>query len=315
MTPRSARRIAVAAAIAIVPGLRAHAQTPTAPAPSPATAGFDFSGVIFGNWQMKTDSASKANLGGSSPNLFDLGRAYLTFRMPAGDNGAIRITTDIFQNTNPAQNTYYQGWVVRAKYAYLQYTGLRNEWGPGSSLVGRLGLLHTVMIDYEEQYWPRYLQQTAIEKNGFFSSSDMGLAGLATSGQPMGRDLRNGHQRQRLHLVRQPRGGRSGSGRRQQPVQGLRHSSVDHAVRTRPKPVELPPQHLDHAVGLPGLQRQRVPVRRRGTGRAGHQRRDHRLHVAQSLRRVGGDKGFNHLRHAEWRSLPSHGRLAVRAAP
>ena len=122
----------------------------------------------------------------AAPNLFDLGRAYLTFRMPAGDNGAIRITTDIFQNTNPAQNTYYQGWVVRAKYAYLQYTGLRNELGPGSSLVGRLGLLHTVMIDYEEQYWPRYLQQTAIEKNGFFSSSDMGLAGLATLGNRWG---------------------------------------------------------------------------------------------------------------------------------
>ena len=42
------------------------------------------------------------------------------------------------------------------------------------------------MIDYEEQYWPRYLQQTAIEKNGFFSSSDMGLAGLATLGNRWG---------------------------------------------------------------------------------------------------------------------------------
>jgi hypothetical protein len=186
MTPRSARLIAVAAAIAIVPGLRAHAQTPTSAAPPAATAGFDFSGVIFGNWQIKTDSASKANLGGSSPNLFDLGRAYLTFKMPAGDNGAIRITTDVFQNTNPAQNAYYQGWVIRAKYAYLQYTGLKNEFGPGSSLVGRLGLLHTVIIDWEEQLWPRYLQNTAIEKNGFFSSSDMGLAGIATLGNRWG---------------------------------------------------------------------------------------------------------------------------------
>jgi hypothetical protein len=186
MKPSLLRFIAGVVAAPAFLSLPAGAQTPTAPAPSPATAGFDFSGVIFGNWQMKTDSASKANLGGSSPNLFDLGRAYLTFRMPAGDNGAIRITTDIFQNTNPAQNTYYQGWVVRAKYAYLQYTGLRNEFGTGSSLVGRLGLLHTVMIDYEEQYWPRYLQQTAIEKNGFFSSSDMGLAGLATLGNRWG---------------------------------------------------------------------------------------------------------------------------------
>ena len=233
MTPRSARRIAVAAAIAIVPGLRAHAQTPTAPAPSPATAGFDFSGVIFGNWQMKTDSASKANLGGSSPNLFDLGRAYLTFKMPAGDNGAIRITTDIFQNTNPAQNAYYQGWVVRAKYAYLQYTGLRNEFGPGSSLVGRLGLLHTVIIDWEEQYWPRYLQNTADREERLLLVVGHGPRGPRHSGQPMGRDLRHGNQRQRLHLVRQPRRGRSGSARRNQPVQGFRPASVAHSVGSR----------------------------------------------------------------------------------
>ena len=98
------------AAIVVAPAIGVAQQPSAAPA---ATPGFDFSGVIFGNWQIKTDSASKATLGGSSPNLFDLGRAYLTFRMPAGDNGAIRITTDVFQNTNPAQNAYYQGWVVR----------------------------------------------------------------------------------------------------------------------------------------------------------------------------------------------------------
>jgi len=126
MKPSFLRFIAGVVAAPAMLSLPAGAQTPTAPAPAPATAGFDFSGVIFGNWQIKTDSASKANLGGSSPNLFDLGRAYLTFRMPAGENGAIRITTDVFQNTNPAQNTYYQGWVIRAKYAYLQYTGLIN---------------------------------------------------------------------------------------------------------------------------------------------------------------------------------------------
>ena len=154
--------------------------------PNPATPGFEFSGQMFGNWQIKSDSASKANLGGKSPNVFDLGRAYLTFRMPAGDNGAIRITTDIFQNTNPAQNGYYQGWVVRLKYGYLQYTGARNSMGSGSSLVGRIGMLHTVTIDYEELYWPRYLQQVGLEKNGFFSSSDVGIAGLATLGNRWG---------------------------------------------------------------------------------------------------------------------------------
>ena len=58
--------------------------------------------------------------------------------------------------------------------------------GAGSSLVGRIGMLHTVTIDYEELYWPRYLQQVGLEKNGFFSSSDVGIAGLATLGNRWG---------------------------------------------------------------------------------------------------------------------------------
>jgi hypothetical protein len=165
--------------------------------------------------------------------------------MPAGDNGAIRITTDVFQNTNPAQNTYYQGWVIRAKYAYLQYTGLRNEFGPGSSLVGRLGLLHTVMVDYEEQYWPRYLQQTAIEKNGFFSSSDMGLAGLATLGNRWGEIYGTVTNGSGYTSYDNP-----GAAAQAQAVGtnrfkdfGIR-ASITPFGQDGPKPVELPPQHL-----------------------------------------------------------------------
>ena len=105
MTPLSVRNLAVGIAIAIAPSLGLAQATP----PVVVTPAFDFSGVIFGSYSLKTDSASKANLGGKAPNLFGLDRAYLTFRMPAGDNGAIRITTDIFQNTNPAQNAYYAG--------------------------------------------------------------------------------------------------------------------------------------------------------------------------------------------------------------
>lgn len=183
MTSCCLRSLAGVAAIAVLPVVSA-AQTPTPP--PPATPGLDFSGTIFGAYSYKTDSNAKAQLGGSNPNAFSVDRAYLTFRMPAGDNGAIRITTDIFQNTNVAQNPYYQGWVVRLKYAYLQYTGLRNEFGTGSSLVGRMGILHTVVVDHEESFWPRYLNQTGLEKNGFFSSSDAGVAGLLTLGNKWG---------------------------------------------------------------------------------------------------------------------------------
>jgi hypothetical protein len=183
MTSRLAR-LAAAAIIALpAAGL---AQQPATPAPAVVTPAFDFSGVVFGSYGYRTDSAAKAGLGGQNPNQFGLDRAYLTFRMPAGDNGQVRVTTDVFQNTNSTQNGFYQGWAIRIKYAYLQYTGLKNEFGTGSSLTGRIGVLHTVVIDHQEQFWPRYLGQTAVERNGFFSSADAGAAGLVTLGNKMG---------------------------------------------------------------------------------------------------------------------------------
>ncbi len=181
MNARLAQSLAFYAAIALAPAL-AGAQQP----PAPVTPQLDFSGVIFGSYGYRTDSAAKAGLGGSNPNQFGLDRAYLTFRMPAGDNGAIRVTTDVFQNSNAAQNAFYQGWAIRIKYAYAQYTGLRNAFGTGSSLLGRIGVLHTVIIDHQEQYWPRYLGQVAVERDGFFSSADAGVAGLATLGNTWG---------------------------------------------------------------------------------------------------------------------------------
>lgn len=158
------------------------AQTPTpAPAPVavpvPVTPQLDFSGIIFGNFAYRTDSAARATLGGKSPNQFNLDRAYLNFRMPVGDNAQIRITPDVFQNTNAATNGFSQGWVVRLKYGYVQYSGLRNFAGPGSLLTGRVGILQTVVIDHVESFWPRYLGNSALERNGWFSSSDAGVAG------------------------------------------------------------------------------------------------------------------------------------------
>jgi hypothetical protein len=146
----------------------------------------DFSGLMFGSFNMRTDSAAKATLGGKAPNAFAVDRVYLTFRMPAGDNGAIRVTTDVFQNTNTATNGYYQGWSIRLKYAYFQYTGMKDRFGTGSSLVGRVGSLHNVIIDQAEAFWPRYLQQTGVERTGFFSSADIGVAGLLTLGNKWG---------------------------------------------------------------------------------------------------------------------------------
>jgi hypothetical protein len=97
--------------------------------------------------------------------------------MPAGDKASIRITADVFQQTNPANDAYYRGWVVRAKYAYLQYDFVKNS---NFGVLGRVGLLHNVVIDHIESFWPRWISQSPVERAGFFSSSDAGVATLIT---------------------------------------------------------------------------------------------------------------------------------------
>jgi hypothetical protein len=139
----------------------------TAP-PAAKTPQLDFSGIIFANWNYRTDRAARAQ------NRFDVERAYLTFRMPVGDRTSIRITADVFQNTSAPGDAFYRGWAFRAKYAYLQYDYLRNY--SGISAYARLGMLHTVVIEHVETFWPRWISRSASELNGFFSSADLGAA-------------------------------------------------------------------------------------------------------------------------------------------
>jgi hypothetical protein len=145
---------------------------PAPDAAKPATPGLDFSAWIFGDWQYQSDDAAKAANGGSAPNKFDIGRVYLTFKGPLGDRASFRATTDVKQG---AGTDSYKGWFVRLKYAYLQYDYLKPS-ADGASAFARIGVLHTVVIDHEENFWPRYLAQTALEKNGFFSSADLGVS-------------------------------------------------------------------------------------------------------------------------------------------
>lgn len=148
---------------------RAPATPPQPPAKTPQ---LDFSGIIFANWNYRTDRAARAQ------NRFDLDRAYLTFRMPVGDRTSVRITADVFQNTAAPGDAFYRGWAFRAKYAYLQYDYLRNY--QGFAAYARLGMLHTVVIEHIESFWPRWISRTAVELSGFFQSADMGVASQVT---------------------------------------------------------------------------------------------------------------------------------------
>lgn len=150
------------------------ATTPTAAAPAPATTSpLNFSGVIFGsyNYQLPTTPGPLRN---QTNNAFVVDRAYLTFRMAAGDRTSIRITTDVFQSSDSTSNAY----TVRAKYAYLQYDAAKMANGAG--MTGRIGILQNVLIDHLENFWPRYLAQAATERAGYFASADVGLAALVT---------------------------------------------------------------------------------------------------------------------------------------
>jgi len=175
-------RIVALAAFVVFPAVAASQTTSpkdtTSAQPKPASPPpVDFSGILFANYQYRTDNTQK------NANKFDVERAYLTFRMPAGDKVSIRVTADLFQQTTSGNDAFYRGWVLRAKYAYLQYNYLnRHDWKANA----RIGLLHTVFIDHDEQFWPRWVSPTPTERAGYFSSADAGIASTLSFPKKMG---------------------------------------------------------------------------------------------------------------------------------
>lgn len=141
------------------------------------------SGLMFPQYRYTFDNTTKTANGGNATNKFDVERVYLNFLSTAGENGSIRITTDIFNNSisNTSCVGCYAGWNVRLKYAFFQYNILHNIGGSkGFDASVKFGMLQTVLIDHEEQFWPRYMSMAAVERNSFFASSDLGVAGTLT---------------------------------------------------------------------------------------------------------------------------------------
>lgn len=133
-----------------------------------ASPPFELSGILFANYQY---GGLKGN---RTVNRFELERAYLTFRATPGDRFGVRITTDVYQQRDTTRDQYYRGWAIRAKYAYGQYDFLRGANGLAANV--RLGILQTVVIENEEQFWQRGLAPVAVDQNGFFSSADAGAS-------------------------------------------------------------------------------------------------------------------------------------------
>jgi hypothetical protein len=178
-----AAAITLATLVCFAPVLRAQSTAPadTAKPAAKAAIPIDFSGVVFGNFQYQTAQSATRN-----QNKFDVERAYLTFKMPAGDRASIRVTADLYQQTATGSDSYYKGWMVRAKYAYLQYDWLKAKKAGDWALTSRIGLVHTMLIDHEENFWPRWLSQTPVERAGYFSSADAGIAAIVTFPNKLG---------------------------------------------------------------------------------------------------------------------------------
>ena len=170
-----------------IPAQRAMQAQGTEPA-KVVTPALDFSGVIYAYYQRRTDSSSKAVNGGMPGSKFDIERVYLNFRMPAGDRASIRVTTDIFNNTDPATSGYYKGWTARLKFAYLQWAFANDIAGvKGLNASARFGMLPTVLIDQLETYFPRFYGPTDLEGTAkFFVSADVGGALTLTLPHKMG---------------------------------------------------------------------------------------------------------------------------------
>lgn len=180
------RALALAALAALASSIAAPlaAQQPapsgTQPAAKASTAASEpvqISGVLYPYFVYGGEKGAR------SSNRFDVERAYLNFRANLAERTSIRVTGDLYQNASAG--SYYGGWTLRAKYAWLQYDYLAPR-PSGLAATARLGLLTTVLIDHEEQFWPRWIAQTAVERTGFFSSADAGAATLVTLPGKMG---------------------------------------------------------------------------------------------------------------------------------
>ncbi len=123
----------------------------------------DFSGLLFGAFQYQTAAGVR------NTNKFDLERAYLNFRMPVADRLSVRVTVDLSPQVSGT------GYVLRDKYAFLQYD--RAPSTSGWSAFVRAGMLQTVTIEHQENFWPRWLGTLGLERYGYLSSSDVGVSG------------------------------------------------------------------------------------------------------------------------------------------
>lgn len=129
-------------------------------APRPAAAqDVSTGGVVFGEWLYQLNQGADS----THFNEFSITRAYVNIRGKFDGGVSGRVTGDIYRAANGSYN-------YRLKYAYV-------GWTPENSPITFLfGQVQTPWLDWNEGMWGYRMQGTmALDRNGYLSSSDIGL--------------------------------------------------------------------------------------------------------------------------------------------
>jgi len=140
------------------------------------TPTFKVGATIFADYTY-TDEPTQIDDNGKSyhPGSFNVGRTYINVTGQLSDVISYRITPDISKQSQSG-DSLNGSYVFRLKYGFLQYDLSKALDSKGSWI--RFGQAHTPWIDYDEGiYRYRFQGPTFADKEGFLSSSDLGIAG------------------------------------------------------------------------------------------------------------------------------------------
>jgi len=176
MTARIKRCLMAVCVVAAASSVAFAQVTPAAGyTPPDDTAKFNIGATIFADYTYQDSPESKDADGNAiHPSSFNVSRAYINVTGNLNHYLAFRITPDIARETGTG-SSLNGSLDFRVKYAYGQLN--LDDWTTHGSWV-RFGIHQTPYVDYTEGiYRYRFQGPIFVDREGFLSSSDAGLAG------------------------------------------------------------------------------------------------------------------------------------------
>ena len=170
------RRLAVGALWAVLAtaafGQVTPAQGVTPPNDTPS---FKVGATIFADYTYQQSPETKDTNGNTiHPSAFNVSRAYINVLGSLNHLISFRVTPDIARESGSG-SALNGSYTFRLKYAFGQLN--LDDWTTHGSFV-RFGLQQTPWIDYSEGiYRYRFQGPTFVDREGFLTSSDLGLSG------------------------------------------------------------------------------------------------------------------------------------------